>query len=71
MLELELGVDRGRITIPVRDHTRRLIGLLRYQPWPKPGEPKMLAAAGSRRECSRTLPPNDPRACCSSKASPT
>ena len=49
MLELELGVDRGRITIPVRDDERRLIGLLRYQPWPKPGEPKMLAAAGSRR----------------------
>ena len=49
MLELELGVDRGRITIPVRDDTRRLIGLLRYQPWPKSGEPKMLAAAGSRR----------------------
>ena len=49
MLELELGVDRGRITIPVRDDKRRLIGLLRYQPWPQPGEPKMLATAGSRR----------------------
>ena len=49
MLELQLGVDRGRITIPVRDDTRQLIGLLRYQPWPKRGEPKMLAAAGSRR----------------------
>jgi len=49
MLELELGVDRGRITIPVRDDERRLIGLLRYQPWPQPGEPKMLASAGSRR----------------------
>jgi hypothetical protein len=49
MLELQLGVDRGRITIPVRDDGRRLIGLLRYQPWPKPGEPKMLANAGSRR----------------------
>ena len=49
MLELELGVDRGRITIPVRDDERRLIGLLRYQPWPQPGEPKMLATAGSRR----------------------
>ena len=23
--------------------------MLRYQPWPQPGEPKMLAAAGSRR----------------------
>ncbi len=49
MLDLELGVDRGRITIPVRDDKRRLIGLLRYQPWPQPGEPKMLAAPGSRR----------------------
>ena len=49
MLELELGVDRGRITIPVRDDERRLIGLLRYQPWPQPREPKMLAVAGSRR----------------------
>jgi hypothetical protein len=49
MLELELGVDRGRITIPVRDDQRRLIGLLRYQPWPQPGEPKMLASAGSHR----------------------
>lgn len=49
MLELELGVDRGRITIPVRDEERQLIGMLRYQPWPQPTEPKMLAAAGSRR----------------------
>jgi hypothetical protein len=49
MLELELGADRGRITIPVRDEARRLVGLLRYDPWPQPGEPKMLATAGSRR----------------------
>ena len=49
MLELQLGVDRGRITIPVRDDTRRLIGVLRYQPWPKPREAKMLAARGSHR----------------------
>jgi hypothetical protein len=49
MLELELGVDRGRITIPVRDDERRLIGMLRYQPWPQRREPKMLATAGSRR----------------------
>jgi hypothetical protein len=49
MLELELGVDRGRVTIPVRDDVRRLVGLLRYQPWPGAGEPKMLATAGSRR----------------------
>jgi hypothetical protein len=49
MLQLELGVDRGRITIPVRDDERRLVGLLRYQPWPQPREPKMHATAGSRR----------------------
>jgi hypothetical protein len=49
MLELGLGFDRGRITIRVRDDQRRLIGMLRYQPWPNPGEPKMLATAGSRR----------------------
>lgn len=49
MLELELGVDRGRVTIPVHDDERQLIGLLRYRPWPKPGEAKMLATAGSRR----------------------
>jgi len=49
MLELQLGVDRGRITMPVRDDQQRLIGLLRYQPWPRPGAPKMLATAGSRR----------------------
>ena len=49
MLELELGIDRGRITIPVRDDKRQLVGLLRYQPWPQPREPKILATAGSRR----------------------
>jgi DNA primase len=49
MLELGLGFDRGRVTIPVRDDQRQLIGMLRYQPWPSPGEPKMLATAGSRR----------------------
>lgn len=47
--ELGLGFDCGRLTIPVRDHDLHLIGLLRYQPWPKPGQPKMLAATGSRR----------------------
>jgi hypothetical protein len=54
VLELELGVDRGRIAIPVRDDKRRVIGLLRYQPWPQPDEPKMLATLGSRRAL---LPP--------------
>ncbi len=49
MRSLGLGVDRGRITIPTRDHTGRLVGLLRYQPWPTPGEAKLRAAKGSRR----------------------
>lgn len=44
---LELGLDRGRITIPVRDATRALRGLLRYQSQPTT-RPKMLAAPGSR-----------------------
>jgi len=49
MWELGLGYDCGRITIPVRQPDRRLVGLLRYRPWPKPGQPKMVATAGSRR----------------------
>ena len=49
MLELGLGFDRRRITIPVRDDRARLIGLLRYEPWARPGVPKMVAAARSRR----------------------
>jgi hypothetical protein len=49
MLELGLGYDSGRITMPVRDRDSRLVGLLRYRPWPDPGQPKMLAAPGSRR----------------------
>jgi hypothetical protein len=48
MWELGLGFDCGRITIPVRNEHRRLVGLLRYRPWPQ-GRPKMLATSGSRR----------------------
>jgi hypothetical protein len=48
--DLELGLDRGRITIPVRDEHRTLVGLLRYQPWTRAGQNKMRAAAGSRRQ---------------------
>ena len=44
---LELGLDRGRITIPIRDARGELQGLLRYQPKPA-GRPKMLAELGSR-----------------------
>ncbi len=49
MYELGLGCDGARITIPVRDRDSHLVGLLRYQPWPKHGQAKMLAAPGSRR----------------------
>ena len=49
MWELGLGYDCGRITIPVRDGRGQLIGLLRYRPWPKDGQAKMIAATGSRR----------------------
>ena len=44
---LELGHDRGRITIPIRDARGELQGLLRYQPKPADG-PKMLAELGTR-----------------------
>lgn len=50
MQELELGVNRGRITIPVRDQRQRLVGLLRYRPWSRPEQAKMRAAVGSRRQ---------------------
>jgi hypothetical protein len=47
----ELGIDGDRITIPVRNEQRRLVGLLRYRPWGSGrGGPKMLAAPGSRRQ---------------------
>ena len=44
---LGLGLDRGRITIPIRDARGELRGLLRYQPQSADG-PKMLAELGSR-----------------------
>ena len=40
---LELGFDRGRITIPIRNARGSLRGLLRYQPEPT-SRPKMLAS---------------------------
>lgn len=45
--ELGLGLDRGRITIPIRTSAGQLRGLLRYRPDPTHG-PKMLAAPGTR-----------------------
>jgi hypothetical protein len=71
MRALELGLDRGRITIPVRNATGQLRGLLRYQP-EHSARPKMLAAAaaaaaaaGSRQpaagtDSSRTQLPRGP-----------
>jgi DNA primase len=47
MRALKLGVDRGRITIPIRNAHDHLRGLLRYQP-EHTGHPKMLAVPGSR-----------------------
>jgi hypothetical protein len=44
--ELELGLDRGRITIPIRDPAQQLIGVLRYQTHDT-GRPKMLAVPGT------------------------
>jgi hypothetical protein len=46
----ELGIDGYRITIPVRNELRQLVGLLRYTPWPPGRLDKMHAAAGSHRQ---------------------
>ncbi|HWF24175.1 MAG TPA: hypothetical protein VG275_01915 [Solirubrobacteraceae bacterium] len=45
MRELELGFDRGRITIPIRGGRGQLRGVLRYKP---NGSPKMVAVEGTR-----------------------
>jgi hypothetical protein len=45
MRELELGFDRGRITIPIRSRHGQLRGVLRYRP---NARPKMLAVDGTR-----------------------
>ncbi len=45
MRELELGFDGARITIPIRNATGQLCGVLRYRPG---GDPKMLTARGTR-----------------------
>jgi hypothetical protein len=47
VLVLELGLDRGRITIPIRNTDGQLRGVLRYQP-KHTDRPKMLAIPGSR-----------------------
>ncbi len=50
IIELGLGSHRQQITIPVRDQSARLTGVLFYRPWPQAGQPKLRAAAGSRRQ---------------------
>ena len=51
LAELRIGVNRGRITLPVRGATGRLVGLLRWRPFPGgTAGPKMLATPGSARE---------------------
>jgi hypothetical protein len=47
MRGLELGIDRERVTIPIRTAHGHLRGLLRYQP-DQTGRPKMLAVPGTR-----------------------
>ncbi len=47
--QLQLGLDRDHITIPVRHHGGELVALLRYRPNSEPGQDKIRAVAGSRR----------------------
>jgi hypothetical protein len=47
MCELELGLDLGRVTIPIRNAHGQLRGVLRYQVEAS-DRPKMLAVPGSR-----------------------
>lgn len=49
---LGLGIDRGRVLIPVLDQDGRVGALLRYQPNPdkRTNGPKMTSAPGSRRD---------------------
>lgn len=46
----QLGLDRGRITIPITNRNDRLTGLLRWQPFDRTSGAKMLAHPGTRRE---------------------
>jgi len=48
---LSWGLDRDRVTFPVRDAAGALAGILRYGPDPdrRNGTPKMVASKGSRR----------------------
>lgn len=51
IVELELGLDADRVTIPVRDAEGELANVLRYQPNPaRRRGPKLLALRGRPRE---------------------
>lgn len=49
---LTLGIDRGRIVMPVTDGEMRVTALMSYQPNPekRDGAPKMTTAPGSQRD---------------------
>lgn len=49
LARFQIGYDRRRITIPVRDADGGLAGILRWIPFDRSGAPKMLAIPGSRR----------------------
>ena len=50
MRELGVGLDGDAVVIPVPDANGRLVGVLRYRPWPTSGQPKMRAVGGSVRQ---------------------
>lgn len=50
MRELGVGLDGDAVIIPVADAHGQLVGVLRYRPWPRPGQAKMRAVAGSVRQ---------------------
>jgi hypothetical protein len=50
MRELGVGLSGDTVIIPVPDAQGQLVGVLRYRPWPTPGQPKMRAVAGSARQ---------------------
>jgi hypothetical protein len=47
-VELGLGLDHGRITIPIRNEDGRLQGVVRYRPQRAGRIPKMIAVPGTR-----------------------
>jgi len=71
MRELEPGVDRGRITIPVPDDTHRLVGLLATSPGQLPAKPRCSPRQVRAGRCFLTPPPNHPSRSCLSKGGQT